>query len=310
MPYPADRIETFIGLDVSKDTVTLHDLATGRTITLANTLEALVEGLKPHAGCDLAVCEATGGYEDAVVAAALALAMPLHKGDGGRISAFARSLHRAKTDRIDARTLALYGRERRDDLARYALPAGQQARLAALVRHRMSLVEARKIVRTRMKAPRAGYVAAYAGKELAFLDGQIADIEADIMRTLAADPVLSRKADIVSTIPGVGDTVAAAIVAILPELGRITRKRAASLAGVAPHPRDSGKTRLPRTTTGGRREIRPLLFVAAMAAARGDNPLATFYARLTTAGKSKRLALVAVMRKIIVIANARLALAN
>jgi transposase len=310
MPNFATRIESIIGLDVSKDTVTLHDLQTGVTITLPNMPQALRAGLEPYADRSLAVCEATGGYEDVVLAAAFALGLPIHRGDGGRISAFARSLGRAKTDWIDARMLALYGRERGENLARYAPSDGLQSQLVALVRLRMDLVQTRKIVRTRAKAPRASHVAASCERQLAFLNAEIGIIEADIAKAIAADQALARRAEIVTTIPGVGKTVGPVLIALMPELGSMTRKRAASLAGVAPHPRDSGKTNLPRTTKGGRRELRPILFTAAITATRGDNPLTTFYRRLLAAGKSKRLALVAVMRKIVVVANARLANIN
>jgi transposase len=310
MPKLADRIESVIGLDVSRDTVTFHDLATGTTAEIANTPEALLEGLAPYADRALAVCEATGGYEDALLATALALGLPIHRGDGGRISAFARSLQRAKTDRIDARMLALYGSERGANLATHAPSGSLQVELAALVRHRMDLVALRKTTRTRAKAPRAWIVAASHERVIACLDREIEETEAAIAKAIDADQKLRRRAAIVNTIPGVGPVVGPVLLALMPELGRMTRKRAASLAAVAPHPRESGKTNLPGQTSGGRRELRPILFQAALAAARGDNILATFYHRLVEAGKSKRLALVAVMRKIIVIANARLAHAN
>jgi transposase len=310
MPKIADRIESVIGLDVSKDTVMLHDLQSEVTVELANTPEALRAGLAPYADHQLAVCEATGGHEDAVLAVAMSLGLPIHRGDGGRISAFARSLQRAKTDRIDARMLAIYGRERGENLTRYAPSGSLQARLAALVRHRMDLVDLRKITRTRAKAPRAGHVAPSSQRLLTCLDKEIEITEAQIAKVVAADQHLRRRAEIVTTIPGVGPVVSSVLLALMPELGSLTRKRAASLAAVAPHPRDSGKASLPRTTTGGRRELRPILFQAALTAARGQNMLATFYRRLIEAGKSKRLALVAVMRKIVVIANARLAHPN
>jgi transposase len=310
MPKTSPRIESVIGLDVARKTVTLHDLMTGRTITLDNTLQALLDGLAPFRTSELAVLEATGGHEDRLLAALASLAIPAHRGDGGRISAFARSLGRAKTDRIDARMLALYGAERGQTLARYAPEPENRARLAALVRRRIELIEARKIERTRAKAPRAGLVEDSFARAIAFLGEEIDRIDAAITTLLEADAVLEARKTALQTIPGFAHVTATILLALMPEPGRITRRRAASLAAVAPHPRDSGTTNPRRKTTGGRRHLRPILFIAALTAARGDNTLAAFFRKLVEAGKPKRLALVAVMRKIIVIANARLAQAN
>jgi transposase len=310
MPKTHHRIESVIGLDVAKETVTLHDGQTGATLTVENTLEALLEVLSPLKDRALAVLEATGGYEDHLLAALVSLAIPAHRGDGGKISAFARSLGRAKTDAIDARMLALYGAERGKTLSRHAPAPDNQAKLVALVRRRIDLVEARKIERTRAKAPRAALADGSFARAIAFLEGEIAWVDAAIKALIDGDDGLKLRKATLETIPGVAHVTAAALVALMPELGGVTRRRAASLAAVAPHPRDSGTTRLRRKTTGGRRNLRPILFIAALTAVRGHNKLAAFFRKLVNAGKPKRLALVAVMRKMIVIANARLASAN
>ncbi len=301
------RIESVLGLDVAKDTVTLHDLESGTTATIANTRDALLAALAPFTNRALAVCEATGGHEDALLAALLTLAIPAHRADGARISRFARSWRQAKTDRLDAEVLALYGRERGHHLPRWTPPLPHQLELAALVRRRIELVAARKADRTRIKGPRAAVTDSIA-RALHFYDAEIAILEAAIASLVANSPQLAARKAVLRTLPGCGDTVCAAIMAIMPELGFIPRRQAASLAAVAPHPRDSGNFRGRRTTAaGGRRSLRPALFIAALTAVRGDNQLAAFFHRLVANGKSKRLALVAVMRKIIVIANARLA---
>jgi transposase len=307
MPQLQPRIEAVVGADVAADTLTLHDLPTGRTRTIANTPAALAEALAPLAGRALLVCEATGGHEANLLAAALALGLPVHRADGAKASAFARSLRLAKTDRLDAQTLALYGRERGAALARYVPPPAHQAALTALVRRRADLVALRQAERARAKGPGAGAIQASLARSLAFLDGEIAGLEEAIAGLIAATPDLARRRGVLQSLPGVGPTVAATLLALLPELGHLPRRAAASLAGVAPHPDQTGTSRNVRRTRGGRRELRPVLFVAALTAVRGDNVLATFYRRLVAGGKSKRLALVAVMRKIVTIANARLA---
>ena len=111
-------IDTVLGLDVAQDTIALHDLTTGKTLTLINQPEALRAGLLPFRDRQLAVCEATGGHEAKLLAVLSELSIPVHRADGGKINAFSRSLHLAKTDRLDAKTLALYGRERGATLSR------------------------------------------------------------------------------------------------------------------------------------------------------------------------------------------------
>jgi transposase len=304
------RIESVIGLDIARDTVTLHDLPTGCTITVANTHKTLLAALTPLKDRALAVCEATGGHEDTALAVLVQLAIPVHRGDGGKISAFARSLGRAKTDRLDAAVLARYGRERGAELPRWTPPSDEQSQFVALVRRRADLVDARKIERTRARAPRAGRMVASFSRAIAFLDGEIKQIEQEIAGLLAQSPAIAGRMAVLRTLPGVGKTVAAAMIAFLPELGAISRRRIASLAALAPHPRDSGTIARHRKTSGGRRALRPILFLAALTAARGQNKLADFYRKLLARGKPKRIALVATMRKIVVIANARLAQTN
>lgn len=307
LPVP---IEAVLGLDVAQESVTLHDLASGQTLTVANSHAALTAALEPFGERQLAVCEATGGHEAVLLCVLRELAIPAHRADGGRISAFARSLHMAKTDRLDARTLALYGRERGATLPRWSPPDPCLRQLTALVRRRADLVAARKVERTRARAPGAAAVAGSLTRTLAFLDTEIGDIETAINDLIAQTPELTRRRAVLVRMPGIGNTIAATLIALMPEMGHISRRQAAALAGVAPHPDQTGTTRNKARTKGGRRDIRPLLFIAALTAVRGQNTFATFYNRLRAAGKPKRLALLAVMRKITVVANARLAQSN
>lgn len=312
MPKTAERIESVIGLDVAKDAVVLHDLASGCAETIPNRYETLVERLEPYADRLLAVCEATGGYEDQLLRALVALGIPVHRGDPSKINHFARSLGRAKTDVIDARVLAIYGRDRFDTLARWTPPPQSQDELVGLVARRQQLVRMRQGERTRLAGPRSvrgagdDTLAASFAEVARVLGDQIAALD-EAIRTLLRDcPELQARMRVLRTVPGVGEVTAAALLAAMPELGTLPRREATSLAGCAPHPRQSGKKDGRRTTSGGRRQVKALAFVAAMSAARGQNPLAAFFKRLVDAGKSKRCAYTAVARKIIVIANARL----
>ncbi len=309
------QIESVLGLDVSKDTVTLHDLATGCRATVPNTRPALTEALEALASCELAVCEATGGYEDTLLAVLAALAIPAHRADGARVKAFLRSHgRRAKTDAIDAEGLALFGRERGADLPRWRPASEDQAELVALVERRRDLVAIRAAEKNRRNAPRnasgslssSAFVREDIEDHIAELDRRIGAIDQRIAGLVAGSAELAARARVLRTVPGIGPMLAPFLLAGMPELGSIGQGQAASLAGLAPHPRQSGKSDGYRSTRGGRRFLRPPLFLAALAATRADNGLAHFYKRLLAAGKPKRLALVAVMRKIIVVANARL----
>lgn len=160
--------------------------------------------------------------------------------------------------------------------------------------------------KNRAKAPEQDILGDSFAKVMAALDEAVADIDAQIAQYFTQNKRLQQKRDVLKTIPGIGDVVATGLLALLPELGAINRRQIASLAAVAPHPNESGDFVGYRRTRGGRPDVKPVLFIAAMTAARSHSDLGQFYRRLVDAGKKKMVALVALMRKIIVIANARL----
>lgn len=304
--------QPYLGADIAKDTITLADLLTGATVTVANRYEVLVAHLEACADRKLAVCEATGGYEDAFLRACLAVGLPVHRADGAKVEHFARSLTRAKTDNTDALVLAIYGRDRDESLARWVAPSAHQEELSRLVSRRQQLVRIRQGERTRSVGPRgAGDTGDLVDESFAVLAAtlatQIEAIDARINEIVAACPELKGKLRVLRTLPGFGEVIAPAFLVQMPELGLLTRREATSLAGCAPHPKQSGKSAGRGRTSGGRRQLKALAFTAAMVAVRGKSPLADFYKRLLERGKSKRCALTAVARKLVVIANARLA---
>jgi len=306
MANPSVKIHTALGLDVSQDSVTLYDSLTRQTLTIDNRRDALLEALTPFTDRELAICEATGGHEDVLLAALHALGIPAHRADAAKVKAFIRSYgKRAKTDPIDARWLAQYGLDRAEKLSRWQPPEACQRQIEALVARRLDLVAMRRQEQCRLKAPRALLADDIAG-HIAELDARIRAIETEIQHLIAQHQQLALRDVALRSVPGISHVLAPLLIATMPELGSINRHKAASLAGCAPHPKDSGKTNAYRQCSGGRRQLRPPLFIAALAAARGKNPLADFYRNLLKAGKPKRLALAAVMRKIITIANARI----
>ena len=251
------------------------------------------------------VCEATGGYERAALDAACSVGLPAHKADAARVKAFIAAMGgAAKTDAIDARWLARYGIARNGALPRWRAPAPEREKLAMLVRHRQDLLQSRTRARNRNAAPGAAPLASFLEAEIAFLTDQIVTIDQAIADLIASDQTLHRAERALRAIAGIGPVAARTLLALLPELGTLSRRQIAALAGLAPHPHHSGTLKRHRRMVGGRNGLKPVLFMAALSAARRHPTLAAFYQRLVAAGKAKRLVLAAIARKLVTIANA------
>lgn len=295
------------GCDVGKDSIVVFDSRTGKVVELANhssTLADFVTGLP--AGSRL-VCEATGGWETALLDAALAACVTAHRADARKVKAFIRSLGRlAKTDRIDAQGLARYGQERWDRLTPWTAPDPDLRSLQALVRLRRDLVDQRTGCKQRLKAPGGDTLRKYLLPLVEHLDRDIERIETDIRSLVDQNPSLRLKVAIADDVKGIDIVSAAALIALVPEIGSVSRKAVAALAGTAPHPIQSGKSDRYRPVRGGRPEARRALFMAALCASRYDPQLRTFYRRLLDNGKKKIVAITAVMRKLVTIINARI----
>ena len=294
-----------LGLDVAKATVVLFDPMSGRTFTIANQPEALLEALGPFADYELMVCEATGGYERTALEAAAALGLAAHRADAAKVKNYIRSHGgAAKTDPIDARWLSRYGQERGPNLPVWASQDPDHEAFASLVRHRQDLVAGRTQTRNRLSAPGPELPKRFLQAQLDFLESQIAQIDQALEALLQASRSLGAAEARLRAIPGIGPVSARTLLALMPELGSLNRRQAASLAGLAPHPRDSGQTfGRRRTGRSGRSGLRPVLFMAALSAARAHPGLKAFAERLIQAGKPKRLVFTAVARKLLVIAN-------
>lgn len=295
-----------MGFDISKDTIAVSD---GCSVTIiANRRKAIRRFLR-GCGVDLAVCEPTGGYENILLDECLRRGLPIHRADTRKAKAFIRSRGRlGKSDAIDARELAAYGLERWASLALWRAPEPCEAKLKALVRRRNDLVAIKVAEQNRAKAPNGlggPELAASYKAVLALLKRQIKAVDEAIRKLVSSSP-LKRKVAVATTMKGIAETTAAALIATLPELGQMDRKQAAALAGLAPHPNESGKKVGYRSMRGGRPAVRTILFMPAMQAARGTGEFAAFYKRLLSAGKKPIVAIAAVMRKIVVTLNARL----
>jgi transposase len=304
---PIKGLTSVLAADIGKATAVLCDSRTGRRWTVANEPEVLRQALEPFADYELLVCEATGGYELALLDAALALGLPAHRADPLKVKRYIASLGgAAKTDDIDAGWLTRYGQERGASLALWQKPEPAHGQLVALVRHRADLTDTRAQARNRRGSPGCQAVAGFLDQQLDFLTQQIKAVDAAIAELIDQQPDLASRRQRLRDIPGVGPVVAQTLLALLPELGQINRRQASSLAGLAPHPDRSGRRDGRRTTNHGRDRLKPMLFLAALAATRAHGPLKTFAQRLAQDGKAKRCVLIATARKIVVIANAKL----
>lgn len=295
---------TYGGIDVAKAHLDVAVQPTGATAQFPHDdggLTALVAWVRPLAPA-LVVLEATGGYE-ADVAAALALAgLPVALVNPRQVRDFAKALGRlAKTDALDATVLALFAA--RVQPTPRPLPDAAQQALTAVVTRRRQLVEMLTAERNRL--PRAqGRIRHSLQAHIHWLEQQLKDTNDDLRTGIRNSPLWRATEPLLRSVPGIGPTTAAVLIADLPELGRLSRRQLAALVGVAPLNRDSGQRRGPRTTWGGRATVRGPLYMATLVATRYNPVLRTFYQRLRRAGKPARVALVAAMRKLLTILNA------
>ena len=302
--HPPSRV---VGLDIAKHTITLVDSRAPAPRVIDNEPRAIRALLKTCDETCLVLCEPTGGHERTVLAEACRAGIPCHRADTLKLKAFIRSFGTlGKTDAIDAARIADYGRERWRTLPLWTPPTRQAQTLVDLVRRRHDLVALRVAERNRAKAPGAAPLAASFEAMLTVIGEQIAKIDTAIDEAIASCPDLVRRSAICTAMPGIGQKTAAALLAHMPELGQLSRRQAAALAGLAPHPNDSGLLRGHRRIKGGRPEVRTVLFMPALSAARGCGEFASFYQRLVQNGKNRLAAIAALMRKIIVVLNARL----
>jgi transposase len=296
----------YCGIDVAKSHLDVALLQ--QRWQSANTqvaISALVQRLKSSPAKVQVICEASGGYEQALVRGLQSAAVSVTLVQANRVRQFARASGiLAKTDRIDAAVLAGFGRSLRP------LPSAVQPprleRLRELDRQRRHLSRVLVAEQNRLAQLNCTQLRRLARRLISQVQKQIAAVDQFIEELIGQDQTLSAKAKTLTSFSGVGDRTAALLLAQLPELGRLNRRQVAALAGVAPFNRDSGSMRGKRCVFGGRRSLRSGLYMAALAAAHRNHILAPFYQRLLAAGKPPKLALTAVMRKLLIALNSAL----
>lgn len=292
-----------VGIDVSKTRLDVAVLPSGEAWSCGNDeagIKDLVDRVRVfRAG--LVVLEATGGYELGVTMALAEQEIPLVVANPRQVRDFARATGRlAKTDSLDAHMLALFGQRVAPEPRPLADEAAQELRalltrrrqlvdMLSAERHRLDL--AKKLVRKSLKA------------HIAYLERELRISNTELTGLIRESPIWREKDDLLQSVPGIGQITSQTLVAELPELGHLGRREIAALVGVAPLNRDSGRHRGVRHTWGGRSSVRKVLFMAALTAVRWNPAIRSFYQRLAAAGKPKKVALVACMRKLLTILN-------
>ncbi len=296
----------FVGIDVSKAQLDVAVRPTGKRWVLPYD-ETGIEGLIPQIvdlEPALVLLEATGGLELPLVAALAAAALPVVVVNPRQVRDFARATGTlAKTDTLDAGVLAHFADVVRPDVR--PLKDAETQVLNSLTARRRQVMTMLVSEKNRLGTA-IGAVSPRIEAHIAWLEQELSDLDKGLRQTLRRSPVWREKDDLLRTVPGVGPQLSLTLLAHLPELGTLDRKQIAALVGVAPYNRDSGTRRGKRAVWGGRSRVRAVLYMGALVASRHNPAIRDFYQRLLAAGKPKKVALVASMRKLLVTLNAML----
>ncbi len=298
--------QVFVGIDVSRDWLDVHILPFRHRLRVANTpagWRELSGALAAHPQASIAL-EASGGYERNSLHHLATAGWQVHCLDPYKVRQFARAGgRRAKNDRIDAATIARY-------LATFTLQPTRidpvVERLAEHVTYRRQLVEERTAVANQARLLRDPALRRLSRRRLARLEILIKRLEQSLAEQIAGAPQLAAKAAVLQTIKGVGPTLAATLLALLPELGTICRRKIAALVGLCPYDFDSGRFAGQRHIAGGRKHVRNALYMPTLVAMQHDHAIKTFYKRCVEGRSDKKPAVIAAMRKLLTILNARM----
>jgi len=299
--------EIMVGVDISKAHLDVAVLPTGEQWQEANELTAINRLAKRllKLGPKLIVMEATGGLEILVAACLGRAGLPVVIVNPRQVREFARATGQlAKTDKIDARILALFGERVRPEVR--PLPDAVARAFEALLARRRQLVAMLAEEKNRSAQAQSRPVATGIQRHIRWLEQEIKDVERDLTKSVRESSVWRAKDNLLRSAPGVGSTTSFTLLANLPELGHLNRKQIAALVGLAPHAADSGTLRGKRIIWGGRACVRQPLFMAALAACRSDPGFRAFHHRLVASGKPPKVAIVACMRKLLIVLNAML----
>jgi transposase len=294
-----------VGIDVSKDRLDVALRPSGEMFAVERNsagldlLVARLKDLSPH----IVVLEATGGFETVVVAALAAAGLPVVIVNPANVRSFAKAIgQRAKSDQIDAAVIAHFAEATKPEPR--PLPDEATRLLADLTARRRQIIEMMVSERQRERRLTAPRLKKSITRLLKALQKELTSVNADIDDAVRGSPAWREKEDLLTSVPGVGPTIARTLMAELPELGQLGRKEIAALAGLAPFTRQSGQWRGRSFIGGGRTVVRTAVFMGALVAKKHNPTLKVFFERLVAAGKPKMVALIAVARKLLTILNA------
>jgi len=295
---------SFVGIDVSKDRLDIFVRPLNEKTHVGNddeSIDLLVKRIKTY-NPTLIVMEATGSYHRLLLARLVASDLPAIAINPRQARDFAKAIGRlAKTDGIDAEILADFADKVRPEIR--VVPEQITEQLDALCTRRRQLVSMMAAEKNRAHVGPA-VIRARIKKHIEWLEKQIAELEEDLNQHIRSTPAWREKDDLLRSFKGIGPTTSHTLLASLPELGYLNRGQIAALVGVAPFNRDSGKYRGQRHIQGGRHDVRSVLYMAALAAIRWNAVIRAFHHRLIAAGKAKKVAITACMRKLLTIINA------
>lgn len=301
-----EKYNTFIGIDVSKDTLEIFNSATGELTSLENDKAAISKYIKALAFSKetLVVIDLTGGYEALCVSCFTLKGFDVIRAEGVKVKGFAKAIgQKAKTDAIDARLLAEYGEKCYEKLRLYE-PFPNP--IKPLVVRLAEVKDIHQQEKNRFQAPdMPALVKRGVGRVLKTLESEILLLETEILKVIKADKSLYARYRLLKEQKGVGDKTAFVLLGLLPELGHINRRAIAALAGVAPYAKDSGTLNGYRFTRIGRKDVKKALFIIALSAVHYDKKWQKVYEDFQRKGKKKMVALTAVMRRILISLNAK-----
>lgn len=294
-----------VGIDVSKDRLDFAVHETGECFDFANTPKIFPQIIKhlQRLQPKLIVLEPSGGYEQEILFALLTSGLPASLVNARQVHNFGIAVgHLAKTDRIDAVLLARFAKTVQPTISER--PSQAQIALVELVHRRNAMMEMLTAEKNRLHVTRTTLAKEHIRKHIEWLQAQLNDMDRELKELIDSDQTWSELADLIESVPGVGPVASVTLLALLPELGRLNRRQIAALVGVAPFNHDSGKKQGQRHIWGGRAAVRSALYMCVISGLRCNPVLKAFYERLIKKGKPAKVAIVACIRKLLIILNA------
>jgi transposase len=293
-------MKTYIGIDIAKLHLDIH--RNDKVVRILNNEKSITVFLKSLREHSVIVCESSGGYEASLISLAHSLHRSIARINARQVRDFAKAKGRlAKSDAIDAQILTEFGQAFHPAPLSVSEPLHQQ--LAALVKLRSHLLTQITQTNNLTETISDKLILAIIEKTVSGLKKQADNLQKLIAEKIKSSPSLQSKVSRLQEVQGIGEITASSLLGLMPELGSLSDTQAASLAGVAPFNHDSGQFRGQRHIRGGRSQVRSVLYMSALVASRHNPILKALYQRLLAAGKPKKLALTALMRKLIILAN-------